>query len=79
MNIWTPILIFFSLGLLLVNFFRFNILITIAAIFVNIALAKLPGTPLMVQYAAYMLCLAEASAGFVKLVWGKKNRKRYVG
>ena len=82
MNIWTPILIFFSLGLLFVNVFRFNILIVVAAVFVNIALAQQPGTPLYVLIGAYFLALAEATAGFVKLVWGNskaKRQKRYTG
>lgn len=79
MNISTLILIFFSLGLLMVNFFRFNILIVLAAIFVNIALAQQPNTPLFVIYAAWFLAFAEGMTGFVRLVFGKKNKKRYVG
>lgn len=76
---WILILSLLSIGLLIVNFFRFNILIVIAAIFVNIALAQQPGMPLFMYYAAYMLAVAEAATGFVKLAFGKKNKKRYTG
>lgn len=82
MNVWTPVLIFFSLGLLMVNVFRFNILIVIAAVFINIALAQQPNTPLNVLIGAWFLAFAEATAGFVKLIWGNRKsqkKKRFVG
>lgn len=79
---WTPLLIFFSLGLLMVNFFRFNLLIVIAAVFINIALAQQDGAPLHFLIAAWFLAGAEAIAGIVKLVFGrsrKQKKQRYVG
>ena len=76
---WILILCILSLGLLIINFFRFNILIVIAAIFVNLALTQQPETPLYVIIAAYFLMFAEATTGFVKLVFGKKNKKRFTG
>lgn len=80
MSIWSPILIFFSLGLLTINFFRFNILFVIAAVFVNIGITQIPGTPLWLIIAAWFLALGEGVAGIVKAIWGKKtHRKRFTG
>lgn len=76
---WVLILCLLSLGLLIVNFFRFNILIVIAAIFVNIGITQQPGIPIWLYYGAIFLAFAEASTGFVKIVFGKKNKKRYTG
>jgi hypothetical protein len=73
------ILSLLSLGLLIVNFFRFNILLVIAAVFVNIALAYQPGIPIFLIYAALFMALAEITTGFVKLVFGRKNKKRFTG
>jgi len=79
MSAWTPILVFFSLGLMFVNFFRFNILLVIATVFVNIALAQQPDAPLYLQIGVWFIVLAEAVTGFVRLVFGRKNKKRFTG
>lgn len=79
MSAWTPVLVFFSLGLMFVNFFRFNILLVLATIFINIALAKQPNAPLYLQIGVWFIVLAEAATGFVRLTFGRKKRKRFVG
>lgn len=76
---WVLILSIISIGLLFVNFFRFNILIVIAAIFVNIGLAYQPDIPKWLIYAALFLALAEAATGFVRLAFGRKNKNRFTG
>ena len=79
MSAWTPVLVFFSLGLLFVNFFRFNILLVIATIFVNLSLTQQPNTPLYLQIGVWFIVLAEAMTGFVRFIFGRKNKKRYTG
>lgn len=76
---WVLLLAFLSLGLMLVNFFRFNIMFVVAAVFVNVGLAMQPGIPIWLYEAAWILAIGEAAAGIVHLAFGKKNRKRFVG
>ena len=80
---WGPVLLIaLSLGLLMINVFRFNILLVIAAVFINVALAQQPGLPLYVLIGAWFLALAELTAGIAKLVWGnskERKRRRFVG
>ena len=81
-SFWVIMLAGLSVALLLVNVFRFNLLIVLAAICVNLALAQQPGMPLFMYYAAYLLAFAEATTGFVKFVFGNsraKKKRRYVG
>jgi len=82
MSIWLFVLIFFSLGLLLINVFRFNVFFALASISVNIAIAKFPGAPLYVIWAAYLLAGGEAFAFAYKLIFGNtraSRKKRYTG
>lgn len=79
MSAWTPVLVFFSIGLLFVNFFRFNILLVIATVFINIAITQQPNAPLYLQIGVWFIVLGEFLTGFVRLIFGRKNRKRYVG
>lgn len=82
MSIWLFALIFLSLGLLLVNVFRFNVFFAMAAISVNLAIARFPGAPLYLMWAAYLLMAGEGFAFAYKLVFGNtraSRKKRYTG
>lgn len=84
MSLWVPVLIAFSLGLLMVNVFRFNIFLVLAAVMVNIALASFigPNGPRQLIWAAWLIALAELVAGVYKLALGnskRAKRRRFVG
>lgn len=59
----------------MVNVFRFNIFLVFAAVFVNLALAK-QDAPLEVLIGAYLIALAEVTAGVIKMAFGNSKRKR---
>jgi len=82
MTDWPQVLVIMSLGLLMVNVFRFNVFICLAAISVNIALALQPGAPQYLLVGAWLLAAGEGFALGAKLALGnsKKARKnRFVG
>ena len=72
MNIWSPVLLAFMLGLMMVNFFVRNIIISLAVICVGIGITRLPNTPLMLTYATYLIMVGEALFAF----FGKKKTAR---
>lgn len=77
---WTLILTIVSLGLLMVNFFRSNLLFTLAGVFVNIGLALQPGVPSWLRVSALLLAVGEAVVFLVRVMMGrKKDKKRWVG
>lgn len=74
------LLIISSLGLLIVNFFRFNILFALAGIMVNIWLMTQPDLPRGIFYMALLIAIGEAFALVARIFLGKKNsKKRFVG
>lgn len=70
------------LGLMVINFFRFNVFFSLAAIGVSIGMTLLPGLNAYMRDAAYLIAAGEALAMVVKIIWGKngKNKnRRYTG
>lgn len=82
---WAPILLFLSLGLLLVNVFRLNVFLVLGSITLNLYIATLEGAPLPILLYGYFAAGAEIVALAAKLIWGTgkygKNarKRRFVG
>jgi hypothetical protein len=73
------ILCIFSGILLLVNFFRSNLLIAIAGMCVNVAIMLVPGCPEWLQWAAGLIAFGEMIAGAVKALGSKGQGKKLIG
>lgn len=73
--------IILSIGLLIVTFFRPNVLFTLAGIMINVGITQTPGVNKWIIYGAILLAAGEAFALVGRIAaGGKKNKKtRYTG